>query len=197
MQLADEGRIDLDLSIADYLPRLLPEYVMRRLIAGRSILPAMSDGAADLGAYCFPTVPAATSDPNRTATCAFTRSGRTICLFRRRIILLQFGPRAGLGPDVMPRCSAACSTASASTSTTWRADFGRNLPTAGRSTARPNRMTNAARSALRDPLIRPSPILRASPPVSCARGTVAPVPGRNGSPAGRDHHRVAISDAAA
>jgi CubicO group peptidase (beta-lactamase class C family) len=133
MQLADEGRIDLDRSIADYLPRPLPEYDREedayaawQHLAGDErwrrltprILLSHRSGFANFGFLEPDGHLRFHFDPG--ARYAYSGDG---------IILLQFVLERGLGLDVGAEMQrrAFDRFGMAHTSMVWRADFARNL----------------------------------------------------------------------
>lgn len=132
LQLADEGRIDLDRSIASYLPRPLPEYGNLDAygnwgdLAGderwRKITPRIllthSAGFANFSWL----------EPDEKLRFHF-EPGARYAYSGEGIILLQFVLEKGLGLDLGAEMQRRVfgRFKMANTSMTWRADFARNL----------------------------------------------------------------------
>jgi CubicO group peptidase (beta-lactamase class C family) len=132
MQLVDEGRVDLDKPIADYLPRPLPdygnldEYGNWGDLAGderwRKLTPRMllthSSGFANFSFL----------EPDRKLRFHFDPGSR-YAYSGEGIILLQFALEKGLGLDLGAEMKRRVFDrfGMADTSMTWRPDFARNL----------------------------------------------------------------------
>ncbi|TGX37334.1 class A beta-lactamase-related serine hydrolase [Sphingomonas naasensis] len=132
MQLVDDGKIDLDKPIADYLPRPLPDYGNLDAygnwgdLAGdarwRKITPRMvlthSTGFANF----------AWLEPDEKLRIHFAPGSR-YAYSGEGIILLQFALEKGLGLDLGAEMQRRVfdRLGMTNTSMTWRADFARNL----------------------------------------------------------------------
>lgn len=132
MQLVDEGKVDLDKSIADYLPKPLPEYGNLDAYGNwgdlaadprwRTITPRMvlthSTGFANF-AYL---------EPDEKLRIHFAPGSR-YAYSGEGIILLQFALEKGLGLDLGAEMQRRVFDRLGMTNTSmmWRADFARNL----------------------------------------------------------------------
>lgn len=126
MQLVDEGKLDLDRSIADYLPRPLPEYPFYEALKGdgrwRKLTPRilLSHGSG-LANFAF-------LEPDEKMRIHF-EPGRRYAYSGEGLILMQFVLETGLGQNVGDEMQRRVfdKFGMTRTSMTWREDFAGNL----------------------------------------------------------------------
>jgi CubicO group peptidase (beta-lactamase class C family) len=126
MQLADEGKLDLDRSIADYLPKPLPEYEFYQALKGderwRKLTPRiLLTHTSGLANYAF-------LEPDQKMRIHFDPGSR-YAYSGEGIILLQFVLETGLGLKVGDEMQRRVFDRFGMTRTSmmWRADFAGNL----------------------------------------------------------------------
>ncbi len=126
MQLVDEGKVDLDRSIADYLSRPLPEYPFYEALRGderwRKLTPRiLLSHTSGLANFAF-------LEPDKKMRFHFD-PGTRYAYSGEGIILLQFVLETGLGLKVGDEMQRRVFDrfGMTRTSMTWRADFAGNL----------------------------------------------------------------------
>lgn len=126
MQLVDEGKLDLDRSIADYLPKPLPEYEFYAALKGderwRKLTPRiLLSHTSGLANFAF-------LEPDEKMRFHFA-PGTRYAYSGEGIILLQFVLETGLGMKVGDEMQRRVFDrfGMSRTSMMWRADFAENL----------------------------------------------------------------------
>ncbi|MCA1560206.1 MAG: beta-lactamase family protein, partial [Acidobacteria bacterium] len=126
MQLVDEGKLNLDRSIAEYLPRPLPEYPFYEALRGderwRKLTPRiLLSHTSGLANFAF-------LEPDEKMRFHFDPGGH-YAYSGEGIILLQFVLETGLGLKVGDemQCRVFDRFGMTRTSMMWRADFADNL----------------------------------------------------------------------
>jgi CubicO group peptidase (beta-lactamase class C family) len=126
MQLVDEGKIDLDRSIANYLPKPLPEYEFYANLEGddrwRKLTPRiLLSHTSGLANFAF-------LEPDQKMRLHFD-PGTRYAYSGEGIILMQFVLETGLGLDVGKEMQRRVFDRFGMTRTSmmWRADFAENL----------------------------------------------------------------------
>ena len=168
MQLVDEGTVDLDRSIADYLPKPLPEYPFYEALKGderwRKLTPRiLLSHTSGLANFAF-------LEPDQKMRFHFDPGSR-YAYSGEGIILMQFVLETGLGLKVGDEMQRRVFDRFGMTRTSmmWRADFAANLADGyGIDGCVRSRTTSAAGRARRDRWTRPSPTSRSSSPASRA-----------------------------
>ena len=126
MQLVDEGKLDLDRSIADYLPKPLPEYPFYAALKGderwRKLTPRiLLNHASGLANFAF-------LEPDEKMRFHF-EPGSRYAYSGEGVILLQFVLETGLGLKIGDEMQRRVFDRFKMTRTSmmWRADFAENL----------------------------------------------------------------------
>jgi CubicO group peptidase (beta-lactamase class C family) len=126
MQLVDEGKVDLDRSVAEYLPKALPEYPFYEALKGderwRKLTPRiLLNHSSGLANYAF-------LEPDKKMRLHF-EPGSRYAYSGEGIILLQFVLETGLGLNVGDEMRRRVFDRFGMTRTSmmWREDFAQNL----------------------------------------------------------------------